>query len=281
MSFWSKLTAGFLPSSRWQAKGKPGARLFAVGDIHGRLDLLNSLLDRIEAELAATRESEKYVVFLGDLIDRGPDSAGVVERLRTYQPAGTRVILLAGNHEEVLLRVLDAEPGLLESWLTFGGAECVQSYGLDPTALGKMDEQTAAEALRQAVPAEHVAFIESFGDTFKFGDYLLVHAGIRPGVPLHEQVRKDMRWIREPFLSDAGHHDFLVVHGHTVVDAVEERGNRIAIDTGAYRTNVLTALVIEETGRRYIAVNHQPGIASQLNSPSAWDNEPSFAPMRA
>ena len=142
---------------------------------------------------------------------------------------------------------------MLESWLKFGGAECAASYGVDPNRLAVADAETGARLLRAAVPAHHLRFLERFGDTFRFGDYLFVHAGIRPGVALEDQSQVDLRWIRDPFLSDTKQHDFVVVHGHTMVDTVDERANRIAIDTGAYTTGILTALVVDGDRRRYLA----------------------------
>ena len=228
-------------------------RLYAIGDVHGRDDLLADLLETIEADSARRGPAKLVLVFLGDLIDRGPSSAEVVERLRTYRPAGTRLIFLAGNHEEVLLRIVDGESRLIPDWLRFGGADCLRSYGADPQRLSKMASEPALEIIRTAIPPAHIDFLRSFDDTFRAGDYLFVHAGIRPGVPLAEQSASDLRWIREPFLADRAEHGFMVVHGHTIREAVEERVNRIGIDTGAYRTGVLTALGIEGTDRWYLA----------------------------
>jgi len=227
-------------------------RLYAVGDVHGRDDLLADLLARIEEDSAQRGPAKCVLVFLGDLIDRGPASAEVVERLRTYKPAATRLVFLAGNHEEVLLRILDGEARLIPDWLRFGGAECLRSYGADPQGLRKLAPDRALAIIRAAIPPAHVDFLRSFDDTFRAGDYLFVHAGIRPGVPLAEQSAADLRWIREPFLTDCAEHGFLVVHGHTIREAVDERLNRIGIDTGAYRTGVLTALGIEGAERWFI-----------------------------
>ena len=192
-------------------------------------------------------------MFLGDLIDRGPESAGVVERLRNYRPPHGRPIFLAGNHEEVLLRMLAGDKEILPSWLKFGGAECARSYGLEPDARRRVDEEGALQLLQAKVPRSHREFLEGFADTFRFGDYLFVHAGIRPGIAIDEQARNDLRWIREPFLSDAKEHGVVVVHGHTIVPRVEERPNRIAIDTGAYHSGVLPALAIEDDRRWYLS----------------------------
>jgi serine/threonine protein phosphatase 1 len=232
--------------------GKRGARAYAIGDIHGCLHLLDDLIARIEADVAARPIGEAYLIFVGDFIDRGPDSAGVIERLRSYRHPKLKPIFLAGNHEEYMLRILSGERGKLDSWLTYGGRECVQSYGLDPDKLMVMPEGEALMLLRRQIPEGHRRFLKGLADTFRFGDYLFVHAGIRPGVALEEQSRADLRWIREPFLDDVGDHGFVVVHGHTIVDEVEERTNRIGIDTGAYRSGVLTALVVDGTSRRYL-----------------------------
>jgi len=234
-------------------RGPAGARAYAIGDVHGRLDLLDKMLEMIEADIAARPRRRNFIILLGDLIDRGPDSARVVERLRTYRPDGVRMVFLAGNHEEVLLRIVHGEEAVLPSWLKFGGAECLESYGVDSEALKRLDETAALERVKAAIPRNHVAFLESFGDTFRFGDYLFVHAGIRPGLPLEEQHVKDLRWIREPFLGDSKEHGFVVVHGHTICETVEERANRIGIDTGAYMSGNLTAIAIEDDLRWFLS----------------------------
>jgi serine/threonine protein phosphatase 1 len=226
-----------------------GCRAYAVGDIHGRLDLLDRLLARIERDSERRPPRKTMLVFLGDLIDRGPDSSGVIERLRTYRHDRIRPYYLAGNHEEVLLRLLNGERGILASWLRFGGSECLQSYGFDPATLAGRSETTALAMVKQAIPESHAKFLETFADTLRFGDYLFVHAGIRPKVDLALQSQTDLRWIRSPFLDDECDHGFVVVHGHTISEAVEERSNRIGIDTGAYRTGVLTALGLEGRDR--------------------------------
>jgi serine/threonine protein phosphatase 1 len=252
MGFLKKLARGLIPGTN-APRGKEGARAYAVGDIHGRLDLLERMLARIEADIAARPQRRTFVTFLGDLIDRGPESAGVVERLRTWRPAGVRTVFLAGNHEEVLLNMLEGEKGILASWLKFGGAECARSYGLDPEVLATIAEEEALAKVQAAVPRSHEEFIAGFADTFRFGDYLFVHAGLRPGVGIEEQDRFDLRWIREPFLSDAREHGCVVVHGHTIVGEVEERPNRIAIDTGAYHSGILTAVGIEDDRRWFLS----------------------------
>lgn len=232
--------------------GAKDCRAYAVGDIHGRLDLLDQLLNKIEGDISARQPSQIVVVFLGDLIDRGPNSAGVVERLRTWEPPSGKAIFLCGNHEEALIRILAGERNILPDWLRFGGAECLASYGLSPTVIRRQGKDEALAAIRAAIPAEHQAFLSSFADTFRFGDYLFVHAGIRPGIGISAQARTDLRWIRAGFLDDQTDHGFVVIHGHTISRSVEERPNRIGIDTGAYRTGRLTAVAIEGTDRWFL-----------------------------
>lgn len=233
--------------------GPKGKRLYAIGDVHGRLDLVDELLSRIKDDISARPVSSVAVVFLGDLIDRGPQSAGVLERLCTLPSFPAKILCLIGNHEEVLLRVLAAEPGLAYDWLGYGGDACAESYGVDPVALTAMDESRIAATLGSAIPPRHINYLKKCGDTVSFGDYLLVHAGIRPGVPIADQEPKDLRWIRQPFLSDAHDHGCMVIHGHTISEGVEQRTNRIGIDTGAYRTGILTAAVIEGSVLHFIA----------------------------
>ena len=229
--------------------GPRGRRAYAIGDIHGCLDLLESLLERIETDIAQNPKVKASIVFLGDVVDRGPHSAEVVERLRTYSHPRASTHFVMGNHEEVMLRVIDGEKDFLPSWLRFGGEETLKSYGLNPREVAKMPDQERVEALQTAIPQSHRKFLSSFADSISFGDYVFVHAGIRPGVDLAEQSQSDLRWIREPFLGDETDHGFVVVHGHTITNAVDVSPNRIGIDTGAFCTGVLTALAIEGSQR--------------------------------
>lgn len=253
MSFFNKLVRGSTARQKFTPVGKAGARAYAIGDIHGCLDLLDELLERIEQDNRGRPAKRTYIVFLGDLIDRGPASAGVVERLRNYRPDFATPVFISGNHEEVMLRVLHGEADILADWLKFGGAECLESYGIDVAALKRVEPEEALRRIRAQLPKAHVEFLEGFNDTFRFGDYVFVHAGIRPGIDLDHQDQYDLRWIREPFLSDREQHGFVIVHGHTICDEVEERPNRIGLDTGAYRNGVLTALGIEDGVRWYLS----------------------------
>lgn len=235
------------PQNRSGPSGAKGYRAYVVGDVHGRLDLLEELLAKIHAELQHRPSAKTLLVFVGDLIDRGPSSAQVIERLRTYRHDGVRPLFLLGNHEEVLLRILEGDAELITKWRWFGGAECLDSYGVSSDDLVGRTPQQMLEIVRKAIPKSHREFLETFDDTCRFGDFLFVHAGIRPGTQIEEQRQTDLRWIREPFLLDNTDHGFVVVHGHTISSEVELYPNRIGIDTGAYKTGILSALAIEGT----------------------------------
>lgn len=234
-----------------------GQRVYAVGDVHGRLDLFEALIAAIEADDAAAGQAQTTVILLGDLVDRGPDSAGVIARAREWQRQRT-VRILAGNHEEMFLASFE-DIDTLRHFLRFGGKETVLSYGLDRNAYNAAEIEDVQAMMRAAVPREDRGFIASFEDMIAIGDYLFVHAGIRPDVPYAEQRQKDLRWIREPFLSYGEPHGAVVVHGHTISDAPVERDNRIGIDTGAYASGRLTALVLEGANRRYIEALDEGG----------------------
>lgn len=219
-----------------------GVRVYAVGDIHGRLDLLDDLLDRIDADEAGRAPAETTIIFLGDLVDRGPDSAGVVERLRLLAESGRRMRFLAGNHEEVFLQSLDGDLKALKLLCRIGGRETALSYGLSGGDYDRLGFEELAQALDRSVPAAHRWFLASFEDMVTIGDYLFVHAGVRPDQPLGEQRTADLRWIRDSFLDHRGRLAKRVVHGHTISPEVEFRPHRIGIDTGAYASGRLTAL---------------------------------------
>lgn len=249
----------FSPRREQGPAGARGYRAYAVGDIHGRVDLLEHLLAKIHADLQHRPVAKTLLVFVGDLIDRGPSSAQVIERLRCYSRDGVQPVFLLGNHEEVMLRALRGDPTVIDSWLQFGGLQCLQSYGVTLARLRGRSSEEVIEIVRAVVPHNHVKFLESFADSCRFGDYLFVHAGIRPGIEVDQQSQSDLRWIRDPFLFDERDHGFIVVHGHTITDEVEERPNRIGIDTGAYRSGLLTALAIQGTERWLIDTGSRGG----------------------
>lgn len=230
----------------------PGTRVYAIGDVHGCLDLLSDLLRRIKADSSANPVSRDVIVFLGDLIDRGPESAGVIDYLIRARASLPNPVFIAGNHEEMLLRILAGETRHLPDWLAYGGDECVASYGIDPASLLRLHHEKAANAIRAAVPPSHLEFIQSFGDSFKLGDYLFVHAGVRPGVALKDQTIADLHWIRDDFLNSPARLPYMVVHGHTISRQPDEREYRIGVDTGAYMSGTLTAVRLEGTERSFI-----------------------------
>lgn len=225
------------------ARVPAGQRIYAIGDIHGRLDLFDRLLAIIDADDAARGPAETGLILLGDLIDRGPDSRGVVERAIQLSATG-KVRTLQGNHEEMLLSSIDSDEVLLH-FLRHGGKETLFSYGLSAEEYGSARIGDVRAAITRLVPESHIRFISTMEDRITVGDYLFVHAGIRPGVPIEEQTLADLRWIRRDFLDHPDSHGPVVVHGHTITDEPVLRPNRIGIDTGAYASGRLTALGIE------------------------------------
>ena len=240
--FMNDLTRAYIP---------PGFRLYVIGDIHGRADLLERLLGRIEADVSQRPGAEILYVFLGDYVDRGPASKDVIERLLTLSEE-RRVVCLKGNHEAFLLDFLST-PAILRDWSRFGGLTTLMSYGLRPTMQPSRDECTEiASSLQSAMPQAHLAFFQDLHVSLTFGDFFFVHAGVRPHVALDAQSEADLLWIREDFLLHEETFEKIVVHGHTPVFEPEVRTNRINIDTGAYATGRLTCLVLEDNAVRFI-----------------------------
>ncbi len=234
-----------------------GERVYAIGDIHGCSDLFAALIDAIDADDKARDPCQTTVILLGDLVDRGPDSAGVIALARQWQ-SRRRLRLLTGNHEELFLDSFDSIE-VLRHLLRYGGRETLLSYPIDPEAYLNADLGETQALMRSAIPAEDLAFLRSFEDKIEIGDYLFVHAGIRPGVALKDQSLQDLRWIRQPFLDCPDSFGPVVVHGHTISAKVEIRANRIGIDTGAYTTGRLTALGLEGSDRWLIEASHNDG----------------------
>lgn len=226
-----------------------GLRIYAIGDIHGMRQELDILLDRIFADDAARSDADRLIVFLGDFVDRGPDSAGVIERCRTLRDSGVDAAFLMGNHEEVMLAALDGDREALRMFARIGGRETMLSYGVSETEYELADFDELHALLVRSVPQSHRDFLAAAEDYVVRGDYAFVHAGIRPNIPIERQRPSDLRWMRSPFLEHARPHDKIIVHGHTVTEEPEFRDNRIGIDTGAYRTGVLTALGLSERDR--------------------------------
>lgn len=234
-----------------------GERAYAVGDVHGCGALFDALVAAIEADDAARSAAETTIVLLGDLIDRGPDSAGVIAAARALQ-ARREVRILMGNHEEMFLASLD-DPEVLRDLLRFGGRETVLSYGVDPRAYAAADIAEVRALLNKHLPAADRTFIAGFEDSVTIGDYHFVHAGVRPDVLLDEQNPADLRWIRRTFLDRDDGFGAVIVHGHTIFAKPEIKRGRIGIDTGAYATGRLTALGLEGTRRWLIEASDNDG----------------------
>ncbi len=243
-----------------------GKRIYAIGDIHGRRDMLDALLERIEADIGgaglsretfaaggAPSESEPQLIFLGDYVDRGADSRGVIDRLLGLRETRPASVFLKGNHEAIMLDFL-GDPEDLTQWLDWGGEETLASYGVDAAA-GKTPAALARE-ISDRFPAAHRAFIDSLQLYHVEGDYIFVHAGLRPGVPLKDQTEADLIWIRKRFHNAAPEErpDKVVVHGHTPESKPVDVGWRIGVDTGACYGGMLTAVVLEGTTRRFLSV---------------------------
>ncbi|MGH6785821.1 MAG: metallophosphoesterase family protein [Novosphingobium sp.] len=220
-----------------------GERVYAVGDVHGRSDLFASLIEAIDADDAMRGAARTTVVLLGDLVDRGPDSAGVIRLARDWR-ARRKVRLIAGNHEEMFLASF-TDRETCKHFLKYGGRETALSYPIDRDAWNAADIAQAQALMEAHVPADDRRFLDNAEDMIAIGDYLFVHAGIAPGVPFEDQRTSELRWIREPFLSHRGNHGAVVVHGHTITRAPVLRANRIGLDTGAYQSGRLTALGLE------------------------------------
>ncbi|MCK1625442.1 serine/threonine protein phosphatase [Bradyrhizobium sp. 160] len=235
-------------SSRFRKKTKPrlpdGVRVYAIGDVHGRADLLQSLLTVIDADLARSAPQRAIQVFLGDYVDRGPDSRGVLDLL-IARSKSHETVCLKGNHEVFLLEVLK-DPARLQEWRHYGGLLTLVSYGITPTMNPSAEQQVELiERLKRALPLEHLSFLQQLPSSFTCGDFFFVHAGVKPGVALDRQKDEDLLWIREEFLNCEDRFGKYIVHGHTPVGAPDIRPNRINIDTGAYATGNLTLLTIQ------------------------------------
>jgi serine/threonine protein phosphatase 1 len=223
----------------------PGRRIYAIGDIHGRADLLAKLLARIDQDLRARPTSEAVQVLLGDYIDRGSSSRQVIDMLIARRRKHN-LMLLMGNHEEFVLQFL-RDPRLLSQWTSIGGLNTVLSYGVTPPSSQDVkSERDVAAAFLESLPENHRRFLRGLALSFSCGDFFFVHAGVRPGIPLREQSQHDLLWIRDEFLLHEEDFGKIVVHGHTPTREPDIRPNRINIDTGAYATGRLTCLVLED-----------------------------------
>lgn len=243
-----------------------GQRVYAVGDIHGRDDLFVQLLDLIEVDNATRPPCAVELVLLGDLIDRGPDSARVVRRAMRLAAGGVTIVL-KGNHEAAMVDALAGDREKFALWLKFGGAASLRSWGVAEELITAAPFEELLAAANQAVPVTERAWLARMRRWVQIGDYYFVHAGVRPGVPLERQVDEDCLWIRDEFLSSDRYHGAMIVHGHSISAAVEHRENRIGIDTGAYRSGQLTALGLE--GRDRWLIQTEPSAPATANSPES------------
>jgi serine/threonine protein phosphatase 1 len=238
-----------------------GIRIYAIGDIHGRSDLLSRLLRCIEVDRRERPVDQALTVFIGDYIDRGPHSRNVIDLLLNWRE-NNEAIFLRGNHETFLPRFL-ADSKTLDEWRKCGGLETLLSYGLQPSISPDRDEQERlAHQLANSLPKQHFDFLQSLEPFYGCGDFFFVHAGVRPGIPMDEQAEDDLLWIREEFLAYEQPFERLIVHGHTPVEAVDFRSNRINIDTGAFATGRLTCIVIEGCSITRLPASVQAGVFS-------------------
>jgi len=228
-----------------------GTRVYAVGDMHGCADLLSKLFTLIDEDLKARPIADSVQVFLGDYIDRGPNSRQVIDLLIARRREHD-VVLLKGNHEDCALQFF-SDPTVFSAWKNIGGLNTVRSYGLTPTrGDDRQSQDELAAAFNHSMPDSHRRFLQGLALSFTCGDFFFTHAGVRPGTPLHEQSEQDLLWIREDFLLHEEDFGKVIVHGHTPAREPEIRPNRINIDTGAYATGRLTCLVLQDDQMRFL-----------------------------
>lgn len=237
-SVWAELkVAGRAPSL------PKGLRIYAISDIHGRLDLLDKLLEKVRTDRTLRPTIRCVFLFLGDYIDRGRSSRQTIERL-IQLAADVECVFLRGNHELFALRCL-SDPLLFDQWMRLGGHETLLSYGVPLKALNRTSVAEMQAAFHEAISQNHLNFFRDLQDTFVCGDFFFVHAGVKPGVALARQKQNDLLWIRDEFLTSQDDFGKIIVHGHTPVQTVDVRRNRINIDTGAFATGCLSCLVLE------------------------------------
>jgi serine/threonine protein phosphatase 1 len=227
-----------------------GTVIYAIGDIHGRLDLLMDLESMIVRDAASRHADRRVIVYLGDYVDRGYQTRGVLDHLLADGPDGFERVFIRGNHEAFLLRFL-GDSSVARQWFSNGGVETLMSYGVE-SSMSAEDAPWVQGEFRHAFPETHRAFLESMPVIHREGGYAFVHAGVRPGVTLDEQDPDDLLWIRSEFLDDTADHGAVIVHGHTVVEAPVDRPNRIGVDTGAYATGRLTCVVLQGHERAFL-----------------------------
>ncbi|MBW6528187.1 serine/threonine protein phosphatase [Sphingomonas sp. RHCKR7] len=232
------------------------SRIYAIGDLHGRLDLFGELMRAIERDHAARARATTRIVLLGDIVDRGPDSARLVRGCMRLSQLNPRFTVLKGNHEEMMVHALRGDLWAYRAWLDFGGRETLLSWGAAPALTDALPTLRELRAAAQLVGRDVLGWLERLPLTLRHEDHLFVHAGIRPGVALGRQTARDLLWIGEEFLDSHQDHGVTVVHGHTIVEGGPDvRPNRVGIDTGAYRTGRLTAMGLEDGERWFLQVD--------------------------
>lgn len=233
----------------------PGQIIYTIGDIHGEADLLRRLLERLRQDMAERPGLAATAIFLGDYVDRGPDSRGVLDLLLSDPLPGAKRRFLRGNHEQTMMEFL-VDPLAAADWLRFGGIETLGSYGVraPPGPLEPARLRQLAAGLAERLPPAHLSFLRETALMAAVGDYAFVHAGIRPGVALNQQKPDDLLWIRDGFLDRPFPTSHVIVHGHTITDEPELLAHRIGLDTGAYASGILTAIALEGTERRILQV---------------------------
>lgn len=235
-------------------------RIYAIGDIHGRLDLFERLVALIREDNDTRGAANVRLILLGDIVDRGPASAALIERCRAFAGRSERFVLLKGNHEAMMVHAVRGNYSALALWLRSGGDATLRSWGVPDDLVRDAPFPELLDGVRQRISADVLAWLDALPLTQRVGDYLFVHAGIRPGVALAKQTAEDMMWIRHEFLENDDDHSVVVVHGHSISEeGVVIQPNRIGIDTGGYRTGVLTALALEGEQRWTLATDGHAG----------------------
>lgn len=258
---WKRKTKS-VPPARGGHAIPEGQRVYAIGDIHGRDDLFAQMIDTIRADNAKRDPAGVTLILLGDLVDRGPDSAGVVDRAIRLKEEFPDTRLLIGNHEECFLAALTGDVRRLRYFMRIGGDATIRSYWGDDQDFKQASFDTVAARLPELVPSDHVDFLGNGEDLIEIGDYAFVHAGVRPGVPLERQTLSDLRWIRDEFVDDLSEHGKMIVHGHSITTEPDEQANRIGIDIGAFRSGRLAALGLEGYRRWYLVAEERLAVAS-------------------
>ncbi|GGI67686.1 metallophosphoesterase [Polymorphobacter multimanifer] len=258
-------------------QGLPGERIYAIGDIHGRLDLLDELMARIDRDMASRPPMRTRCVILGDFIDRGLQSSAVMTRLAELDP--DKYIVLKGNHEAALLDTLRGDHDAAEVWARFGGVATLASFGVSADSIDPEDSGQLISLARRVIPAPLADWLAQRPLSFRAGGYYFVHAGVRPGVALARQTEADLLWIRDMFTESDADHGAIIVHGHSIREAgAEIMPNRIGIDTGAYRTGRLSAVGLEGDQVWTLATGSAP--SAELLVPAAARISEAWAPFR-